>query len=305
MFLGASQGYIVDAARRARRVVAEINAQAPCVFGAPWPADIVLDAVVEVDYPVAHASDTVPGDAEVRIAAQVAGLVPDGACLQVGIGSLPSAMLAALADHRHLGIHSGMLTDAMHRLVLSGAIDHSRKPAGSRRTVTGCVYGSEALYRHVHLNPGVELRSPDDTHSAAAIARLPDFAALNSAIEVDLLGRMNSESVRGADGTVRHVGGVGGLNDFLRAARHAPRGQAVIALPARTAAGAKGRARIVAQLSGPATVAAEDADVVVTEHGIARLRDAAGDVRVRSMLAIAAPEDRDALAAFARESGLL
>ncbi|MDB5999599.1 MAG: putative 4-hydroxybutyrate-CoA transferase/hydrolase [Rhizobacter sp.] len=305
LMLGASHGFALEAARQARCVVAEVNAQAPCVAGAPWPDDMPLHTVVETSYLPAIAADSEPDDTERRLAGRVAELVPDGACLQVGIGSMPSAVLAALEDHRHLGIHSGMLTDAMHRLILSGAIDHSCKPAHSRRAVVGCVYGSQALLRFAHLNPAVELREPAHTHDPGVIAGLPDFMAINSAIEVDLTGQMNAESVRSADGSVRYVGGVGGLNDFLRAAPRAPRGRAIVALRSRTQTPGGMRQRIVARLSGPATVTAADADVVVTEHGVALLRDKTLDVRVASMLTLADPEDREMLVHEARSLGLM
>ncbi|MES2531392.1 MAG: acetyl-CoA hydrolase/transferase C-terminal domain-containing protein [Pseudomonadota bacterium] len=309
LMLGASHGYIVEAARQARHVVAEINAQAPCVPGAAWPEDIPLGTAVATDYPLAQAAP-VRGDAvDLLIARHVAALVPDGACLQVGLGAMPSAVLAALSAHRHLGVHSGMLTDALHDLIVSGAIDHSRKPVGSRHAVVGSVYGHAALYRFSHLNPDVSLREPRYTHGAAVIASLPDFVAINGAIEVDLLGQVNAEAVPDdADGLhhgLRYVGGIGGLNDFVRGARAAPRGRSIIALPSRTRPGAAGRARIVASLSGPATVAAMDADIVVTEHGVAHLRDADLGDRVRRMLAIADPSDREALERTAHARGLL
>lgn len=304
LWLGASHGYILEAVRGARTVIAEINAQAPCILGAPWPADIKLHAVMETSYPIADLQERAPDGIERQLARNVAALVGEGACLQVGIGSTPSAMVDALAGHRHLGLHSGMLSDGVLRLIQSGVLDNSRKPAGSRMAVTGCVYGGEALYRFCHLNPDVQLRAPGYTHSAEVIAQHDDFVAINSAIEVDLIGQVNAETIAIQQGVARYVGGVGGLNDFVRAARHSTRGQAIVALPSRTG-GAQGRERIVARLSGPATVAATDADVVVTEHGVARLRDATLDVRVRRMLSIADPADREELERRAREMGLL
>ncbi len=304
LWIAGSHGYIVEAARRARCIVAEVNAAAPRVAGAPWPADLAPHRVVEVSYtpPVAAAAKT--GPVESAIGAHVAPHVADGACLQVGIGAIPSAVLQALAGHRHLGVHSGMFTDPLMTLMQGGAIDHSRKPAGQRLAVTGCVYGSESLYAFADHNPALSLREPGFTHHTQVVAQLPDFTAINSAVEVDLLGQMNAEWLAAPDapGTpLQHIGGVGGLNDFMRAARFAPQGQAVTALPSR----AGGRARIVARLSGPATVSAQDADLVVTEHGVAQLRDASLGERVQRMIAIAHPEDRDRLHREARLLGLL
>ena len=302
LYLGASHGPALAAARRARHVIAEVNAQAPCLPGARWPHDIPLAAVLEADHAPAPLREVAPTEAEQAIARHVAALVPDGGCLQVGIGALPSAMLAALASHRHLGVHTGMYTDGLQALVDAGAADHSRKTLDAGVAVVGAVVGSAALYRTVHRHPGVCLRAPEYTHDAAVIAGLDDFFSLNSAIEVDLLGNVNAEAVAGPDGRWRHVGGVGGLPDFVRAAQCARRGQAVIALPSRSA---RQQPRIVPRLSGPCTVAASDADLICTEYGVARLRHASLDQRARSMLAIAHPEDRDALAAAAHGLGLV
>lgn len=299
--LGASHGYVVEAARVARCVVAEINAQAPAVPGARWPADIPLHVSVEVSYPLQNAPAMRSSLVEAAIAAHVANLIVDGACLQVGIGGLPSAVLGKLRHHRALGVHSGMLTPALWQLFEAGTVDNSRKASDTGVGTIGCVYGDPALYAATHEHPLLRLREPGHTHAPEVIARLDDFFALNSAIEVDLFGQANAETVAAADGRLRYVGGVGGLNDFVRGARLAKRGQAVIALPSRQASG---QPRIVARLSGPATIAASDADVVVTEHGLARLRGAPLDERARQIIAIAHPGDRDALAAAARSMGL-
>lgn len=302
LHLGASHGPILAAARRARHVIAEINVQAPCVPGAPWPEDLPIAAVIETSHPLAPVRDAEPTQAELDIARHVATLVPNGACLQVGIGALPSAALAALGGHQFLGVHSGTMTDSLQALVDRGAVDHSRKTVDTGVAVVGSIVGSNALYRTVHQNPQMRLREPGYTHDAAVIASLDDFFSLNSAIEVDLLGNTNAECAVGPNGHWRHVGGVGGLPDFMRAARLSRNGQAVIALPSRAS---HARPRIVARLSGPCTVAASEADWVATEYGVARLRDANYDQRVRRMLAIAHPEDRDMLATHAHAWGLL
>lgn len=302
LFLAPSHGPALAAARRARHVIAQVGTGVPCVPGAEWPQDVPISAILETDAGPLVLDESEAGDTERAIAARIATLVPDGACLQVGIGALPSAVLAALASHRHLGVHTGMLTPALWRLVEAGAADHSRKALDRGVAVTGSICGGPALYAAVDGHPGVLLREPGYTHDARVIAAQPDMFCLNSALEVDLLGNANAETIQQADGRWRWVGGVGGLPDFVRAAVQAPRGQSVLALAARTP---RGKPRIVARLSGPCTVAACDADVVVTEHGVARLRDASVGERVRSMLALADPEDRADLEAAARASGLL
>lgn len=303
LHLSPTHGGVLAAARRARHIIAQVSANVPFVEGARWPDDLHIDAVLEVsEGPLQAAGSVAVGDSERLIAARVAELVPDGACLQVGIGALPSAVLAALSNHRHLGVHTGMLTAPLWQLVQSGAADQSRKTLDRGVAVTGCVYGDAALYAAVDRHPMLALRAPRYTHDARVIAAQQHMFCLNSALEVDLLGSINSEVVVQADGRWRVVGGVGGLPDFARAAVLAPGGQSVIALPARTP---RGQSRIVARLSGPATLGASDADVVVTEHGVARLRGLSMSERAGAMITLAHPQDRDALREQARTQGLL
>jgi acyl-CoA hydrolase len=302
LHLAPSHGPVLAAAHHARHVIAQVSPQVPCMSGAQWPDDLPIAQLLETSGPPLLLLHSEPSAAEQAIAAHLVPLVPDGACLQVGIGTLPSAVVAGLAGHRHLGIHSGIVTPALWRLVECGAADHSRKPLDAGVAVTGAVYGDAALYAAVDRRPDVALRPPGYTHDARVIAALPGMFCLNSVLEVDLLGNANAETVLQPDGRWRWVGGVGGLPDFVRAAVQAPGGQSMLALPARTP---RGKPRIVARLSGPCTVAACDADLVATEHGVARLRDASVGARVRRMLAIAHPEDRDALAAEARGVGLI
>jgi acyl-CoA hydrolase len=166
LFLGASHGFVLDAARQARLVVAEVNAAAPAVLGAPWPADIAIGHAVEVDEPIAVAAAPRVSDVERAIAGHVAALVDDGACVQVGIGSLASAVVEGLRGHRFLGIHSGMMTPALQRLVELGAADNSRKEIDAGVSITACVYGDAALYAAAHANPALHLREPRYTHAA-------------------------------------------------------------------------------------------------------------------------------------------
>lgn len=302
LFLGPSHGPVLAAARRARHVIAQVSAKLPCLTGAEWPDDLPLAAMLETDDGPLLLEDSVPGDSERAIARHVAALVPDGACLQVGMGSLPSAVLEALSSHRHLGIHTGMLTAPLWRLVTAGAVDHSRKGLDVGVAVTGAVCGSAEFQVAMGGRTDIALRSPDYTHDARVIAAQPDMFCLNSALEVDLLGNMNAEAITLADGRWRFVGAVGGLPDFVRAAVLAPRGQAVVAMAARTP---RAKPRIVARLSGPCTIAAIDADVIATEHGVAHLREASLNERVQRMIAVAHPEDREAVTAQARGLGLL
>jgi acetyl-CoA hydrolase len=293
MALGPCHGYALAAALRARTVIAEVNDRMPWVHGGGLPADLRIDAVVRTSRPLPVLRAAKIGDAERRVAAHVAALVPEGATIQLGIGTLPDAVLEALAGHRDLGVHSGMLTGAVLPLVESGAVTNARKPIDRGITVSGMLIGDERFYAHLHRNAAFRLAGPDYTHSPAVLAQLPDFVSVNAAVEVDLCGRVNAEVAGGA-----YVGGVGGAMDFIRGAAAAPRGRAVIALPSVARDGKT--SRVVASCAAVTTPAA-DVDLVVTEWGVASLRGIDYAERARRLVAIAHPDHREALARVARK----
>lgn len=293
--LGASHGAALDAAAHARVVIAEINAGAPAVAGAPWPQAIMPAVNILADYSLAHAAESVPNARDLNIAQRMAELIPDGACLQVGIGSMASALLGALTEHRHLGVHSGMFTDALFRLVQAGAIDHSNKPSGWRHANVGSVYGSQALYDFAGADLSVQLTHTNETHGPDRLAAISSFTAINSALEVDLLGRVNSESAPSPKGGRVLLGGVGGLPDFVNGGLLSPGGRSIIALTARTGVDAAGHSRIVARLEHEITLNESQADIVITEHGVAQLRGLSRRERIVQMLQVADPADRDRL----------
>lgn len=281
--LGAAHGFALAAASRARVVLAETNQQAPWTYGGELPADVRVDASIESAralprYPLARSGET-----DRAIAAKVAALVPDGATLQVGVGSVPDAVLAALHDHRNLRFHSGMLTSAALPLLERGV--------ATGVTVTGMLIGDEAFYSYADRNVAFRLAGPEQTHEIGVIAGLRRFISVNSAVEVDLHGRINAESAGGI-----YVGGVGGQVDFIRGAAAAG-GRAIIALPSVSRDG--NTSRIVGSCA-VVTTAAADADTIVTEWGVAELRGVPYEERARRMIAVAHPRFREELAAAAR-----
>ncbi len=284
---GTAAEYLVPLLKSARVVVAEVNAQCPWTFGETIaPQDI--DILVRTDRPLLELTGPPAGAAEQAIARHVAGLVDDGATLQLGIGSLPDAILGGLAGHRDLGIHSGALTEGVVELMQRGVINNSRKRIDAGVTVAGALFGGRRLYEFAHRNPQVQLRSTAYTHSQQTLREVHGLVTLNAAIEVDLTGQINAEVAGGA-----YVGAVGGAMDFLRGAHSVPGGLPIVALPS-TAAGGK-LSRIVAQLSGPVSSPRADAGIIVTEHGVADLRGRTLRERMRSMIAIAHPDFREAL----------
>ena len=288
--IGAAAEYMVPAIRSARVVVAQVNALSPHCEGPETlgPEDITV--VLHHDEPPATKPVEPARPVVDEVARRVADLIDDGATLQVGLGSLPEAVITHLADRRDLGVHSGLITDGIARLMMGGAVTNRQKATDRGVTVTGVLAGSRLLLDYVHRNPLVELHPTSYTHDPDVLASQHHFVAINSAIEVDLTGQINSEVARG-----RYVGAVGGAGDFLRGARRSTGGLPIVALPSTAGT----RSRVVSRLEGPVSTARADAGLIVTEHGVADLRSADLGARVESMIAIAHPDHRDQLAAAA------
>lgn len=291
--LSCASDYVATLAQSARLVVAEINRQAPFTSAEIDRADI--DIIVRTDRPLLELTRAEPTPVERAIAAHVAALVEDGATVQFGLGALPDCVGELLADRRGLGLHSGVLGDGAMRLIQQGVITNEHKAIDRGVSVAGTLLGSRALFDFAHLNPAIALKPIAATHALSVLARQPRFTAINSAIEVDLSGQANTEMAGG-----RYVGAMGGAVDFLRGARASHGGVPIIALPATTIVKGELRSRIVADLSGPATIGRADAGVIVTEYGIADLRGASLTERVEKMIAIADPEFREILRFEAR-----
>jgi len=288
--LGLGADYLATLLGRTATVIAEVNDQVPDVGCDRRLNRSELDVIVHTSRPPAEYPAPPPKPAEAAIADHIAGLVPDGATIQLGLGSTPSAVVRRLHDHRDLGVHSGMITDAVAELIEAGVVTGARKSVDRGLVVTGFLMGTRALIARAAADRTIQLRDTRYTHDQAVLAAQHALVAINSATEVDLTGQANIETAAG-----RYVGAVGGAADFLRGAARSRGGLPVIALPS-TAGTAS---RIVAALSGPASLARADAGVVVTEHGVADLRGLTLNQRRERMLAIAHPDHIQALEAAA------
>ena len=285
--LGLVADYLPAAIAVARTTIAEVNPHVPYTFGETIPAQRLV--TVSDDRPLPSIKRRDPSEEDRTIAALVASLVPDGATMQFGVGGTPDAVLAALGDKRDLGIHSGLIGDAVVDLVEAGVVSNARKAIDAGLTVTGAIVGTERLYRWAHRNPTLLMRPVSYTHDPQLLSSFDAFFAINAAIEVDLGGQINAETVNGA-----YIGAVGGHGAFARAGASAPHGRSIIALASTAAGGAI--SRIVARLGdGVTSTPRADADLVVTEHGVADLRGATLRQRAERLIAIAAPAHREAL----------
>lgn len=281
--LGLANDYLVPAMQAARVVIAEVNDQIPCsTLDQPLDENL-LDVIVPCSRQAVYAPQNTIGDTEKKIARHLLEVIEDGAVIQYGIGSVPSAILASLSGHKRLGIHSGMLTDDIIPLIESGVITNETNRVRPGITVGALAVGSERLSQYLHLNPTVELHPASTTHSASTLTQQDRLVAINSAFEIDIYGQVNAEMVGD-----RYLGAVGGQVDFMHAASTHPNGLSIVAMPAVTNNGK--HSRIVAQINSPlVTTGKSDVDIIVTEYGLVDLRGKTLQQRVRAICQIAAP----------------
>src|SRR5579883_1179222 len=314
--LGSSVDVTRAAVDSARLVIGLVNPNVPRTHGDSFIPISRLDYAVRWDAPLYEVERRIPSDEQMQIGCHVAGLVEDGATLQLGIGAIPDAVLQALTDRHDLGIHSEMFSDGVLDLVERGVITGARKPIDRGKIVASFVVGSRRLLDFIDDNPMVELHPSDYTNDTRIIRQFEQMVAINSAIQVDLTGQVCAESI----GTHLYSG-VGGQMDFLRGAALAKRGRPIIALPSTTRAPRDLSpdacsmlepvdgliSRIVPILDRGAAVTTTRAHVhyVVTEYGVAALHGLDLAERVRRLIAIAAPQFREGLERAARELHLL
>lgn len=293
--LGVSVDVSQAAAESAPILIGQVNSNMPRSHGGGHVHISRFAALVSCDDPLPEPDRASRGAVEEAIGANVAGLVPDGACLQLGIGAVPDAVLSALSGHSRLGVHTEMFSDGVRELVESGVVTGEMKVIDPGDIVAGFVMGSRRTYDFIDDNPSVRLLDVGYVNDPHIIRRNPNVVAVNSAIEVDLTGQVCADSI----GTHQYSG-VGGQMDFMRGAALSDGGRPIIALPSVTGSG---RSRITALLQPGASVTTtrSHAHFVVTEYGVAPLHGRTLRERARSLIAVAHPEHRDELDRQAHE----
>jgi acyl-CoA hydrolase len=226
---------------------------------------------------------------EMKIGEYVASLVDDRSTLQMGIGSIPDAVLKSLANHKDLGVHTEMCSDGVIDLCEKDVINNKFKHIHPNKTVSSFALGTRRLYDYVDDNPAFQFLDIEYVNDPHIIRRNDKMMAINSAVEIDITGQVCSDSI----GTYQYSG-VGGQMDFMRGAALSKGGKPIIALPSRTT---KGISRIAAVLKPGAGVVTTRAHVhyVVTEYGIVYLFGKNLRQRARSLINIAHPDDREGL----------
>lgn len=294
--LGVSVDYARAMLEAASHSVALVNTRMPALGGEALVSMEAFDTAVEIDGPLLVSAPRAPGAVAEAIGRAAAALVPDGATLQVGVGTIPDALLAAFGNHRDLGVHSGMIGDGIMRLHTLGVITNTRKAVDPGRMVAGSLIGSEALFDEAPHQVALEMRQATYTHDAAVLAAQEGFVAVNSALEVDLHGNANAEVVAG-----RRVSGPGGQPEFAAGAAAARNAQSLICLP--STARNDTVSRIVARFpdGAPVTTPGEHVTAVVTEYGAADLRGLAPRARAEAIANVAHPTFRATLLRAAAE----
>jgi acyl-CoA hydrolase len=287
--LGVSVDITLPAILKAKRVIALINPQVPRTHGDGIIHMNRIDWACEIDRPIHRANTTEPTAIESKIGKHVAGLIEDGATLQMGIGNIPNAVLHNLTNHKRLGIHTEMFSDGLLPLIEKGVVTGEDKEIKTGKIVTTFAVGSQKLYDFIDDNPSVHFKEAGYTNDTAIIKSNPKVTAINSAIEIDLTGQVCADTI----GTYQYSG-VGGQMDFIRAASLSEGGKPIIAMPSTTKSGAS---KISAQLMAGAGVTTTRAHVhyVATEYGVVNLFGKSLKQRAAALISIAHPNHRETL----------
>jgi acyl-CoA hydrolase len=287
-------------ARHARHVIVEINDRMPRTLGDAFVHVSRVDAFIETSHPLAEYPQHQVTGQHRAIARNVAGLIPDGATIQTGIGGIPEATLALLVDHKDLGIHSEMVPDGAIELIERGVVNGERKTLHPQRVIAGFVLGSKRLFDFIDNNPIFEFHPTAYCNDPVIIARNDRMVAINSAIEVDLTGQVCADSMGR-----NPYSGIGGQVDFLRGAARAKGGVPIIALPSTAKNGTVSRIATLLQPGAGVVTSRGDVHYVVTEHGVAYLHGKTLRQRAEALIQVADPQFRAELERSAIEHKLL
>lgn len=292
---GVSADLATAAVECADRVIAQINPRVPFT-----PGDAVinlsqLSAAVEVDEPLVEVPTATPTEAEIRIGNSIAELIPDGATLQIGVGGIPNAVIRALMDHKHLGLHTEAMTDGVLPLLEKGVIDNSCKKVLPGKSVASLALGSQALYDYLDHNDDIVFKDVAWTNNPFTIAQNPKVMSINSCLEIDLTGQVCADSI----GT-KMFSGVGGQHDFVYGSSRSEGGLSFLAMLSTTNKGVNKIKPVLTPGAGVVTTRFQT-NYIVTENGIVNLRGKNLAERAKLMISVAAPQFREELERAAAE----
>lgn len=285
---GTNNDYATTAARSAKRLIVEVNPNMPRVFGESLLHVSEVDAIVEHEEVLPELDAFAPDGEDLSIAATIADMIGDGACLQMGIGTLPTAVCGLLRDRKDLGIHTELLTPGLARLIECGAVSNRRKTTYRGRSVFTFAMGDRAFYDLLDDNPSMHSAPVQIVNDPRHVSKNDNVVSVNATLQVDLSGACNSEHLLG-----RQYSGSGGQLDFVRGAQASAGGKSIIACHSTAKGGTV--SRIVPKLQGPVTTPRNDTQIVVTEHGWVDLKGKSLRERAEALIGIAHPRFQEEL----------
>lgn len=298
--LGTVGSMSETAVAKAKRVFVVVNDQQPRAVCAMQLHVSQVDAIIEDSHPLPVMPPAELDEVSITIGNLIAEQIPDGACIQLGIGAIPDATGMALKSKHDLGIHTEMFTDSMVELLSCGAVNNSKKQIHRGKTVTTFAYGSQRIYDYIDDNPAIEILPVDYVNDPNVICQNDNMISINAAVEVDLWGQVCAESI----GT-KHLSGTGGQVDFVRGACQSKGGKSFIAFASTAKNGTVSKICPTLTPGGICTTSKNDVDYIVTEYGIAKLRGLSLSKRVQQLISIAHPDFRDELSFEAKKRGMI
>lgn len=296
--LGTSCDYSSTVARDCDMLIVEVNENMPRVFGENLIHISEVHAIVENHVPLVELKDKPITQQDEIIGTKIAQMVPDGACLQFGIGSIPNAVAKFLSNHKDLGIHTEMLTNCVLDLYEAGAVTNKKKNIHRYKTVFTLCWGNRRLYDFIDDNPAVESYPSWHINDPAVIQQNDNMVSVNSIIEIDLFGQVNSEFIGG-----KEFSGVGGQRDYMSGAFRSKGGMSFLAFYSTAKDGEI--SKIVPHLSGIVTDSRMEPMYVVTEHGMTNLKGKTNSERALALIELAAPQFREVLLTSAKVMGII
>lgn len=293
---GVTADYQRAAVESAPIVLAQINDQMPRTFGGNRVHLSEIDAFVEVSEPLPTTSPAAIGSVERPIGMHCASLIRNGDCLQLGIGSIPDAVMAQMAGKRNLGIHSELLSNGAASLIEAGVINNSCKQLDKGVCVATIAMGTRKFYQFLHENPAVEMRPVDYTNDPRVICQQDNMVSINSCLQVDLFGQVAADTIGG-----RQYSGPGGQVDFVRGTNMSAGGRNIIVMPSTAKKGTISRISLLLSEGSMVTTNRFDVNYVITEYGIASLWGKDQESRAEALIAIAHPDFREELRAQYRQ----